>query len=188
MTLTLEPGMPRLAPWLNPKSGMWKRATERMSILGAEALWAAVEPRLEPVRYAGHRSRARALQSISRRLCRSHGYRLDVRGAIPDDPVILVSNHLSYIDALALTGLHPVSPIAKVEVGGWPVVGATLQDLGVNFVDRGDPHSGAVALRRAMRALRAGVSVLNFSEGSTSFGDDLLPLKRGIFGLAKLMG
>ena len=39
-----------------------------------------------------------------------------------------------------------------------------------------------------MRALEAGVSVLGFPEGTTSRGDDVLPFRRGLFGIARLLG
>jgi len=58
----------------------------------------------------------------------------------------------------------------------------------VVFVRRGDAHSGAVALRRAWRALGAGVSVLNFPEGTTSEGRVIGPFHHGAFGLAILAG
>jgi 1-acyl-sn-glycerol-3-phosphate acyltransferase len=38
-----------------------------------------------------------------------------------------------------------------------------------------------------MRLLDAGVSILVFPEGTTSFGHDVLPFSRGAFGVARLM-
>jgi 1-acyl-sn-glycerol-3-phosphate acyltransferase len=58
----------------------------------------------------------------------------------------------------------------------------------VVFVRRGDAWSGARALRHGLRALTAGVSVLGFPEGTTTYGDTVLPFKRGLFGLARLAG
>jgi 1-acyl-sn-glycerol-3-phosphate acyltransferase len=60
--------------------------------------------------------------------------------------------------------------------------------LGVIFVDRRDPMSGARALRRGLAALDAGISVLAFPEGSTTAGEALLPFHLGAFGLAALAG
>mgnify|MGYP000241441225 FL=1 len=47
--------------------------------------------------------------------------------------------------------------------------------------------SGAAALLRARRFLELGANVLAFPEGTTTFGDELLPFKRGLFGLARLL-
>jgi lyso-ornithine lipid O-acyltransferase len=59
--------------------------------------------------------------------------------------------------------------------------------MGVLFVERGDAFSGARTLLRARRALQAGVTVVNFPEGTNTTGDELLPFKRGMFGLARRM-
>jgi 1-acyl-sn-glycerol-3-phosphate acyltransferase len=139
---------------------------------------------LEPA--ARYRLRAERLRQVSADVCRVHGFDMRVRGTLPAGPVVLVANHLSYIDALVLTGLTPCTPIAKGEVRGWPVVGAGADALGVVFVKRGDAYSGARALREGLRLLRAGVSVLGFPEGTTSDGADVLPFRRGLFGIARI--
>jgi 1-acyl-sn-glycerol-3-phosphate acyltransferase len=175
-------------PWVAGRSARVRRSSNRMRILASEAVWALIEPRIEPLRYAGFMQRAVALRTTARRLCRSHGVVTHIRGSFPDQPTVIVANHLSYLDPLVLVGLHPVSPVAKAEVSGWPFIGQTLNDFGVNFVERGNPYSGANVIRRGLRALRAGVSVLNFPEGTTSTGESLLPFHRGIFGLARLAG
>ena len=130
--------------------------------------------------------RAERLQRVATDLCRVHGFDLRVEGVLPSHPAILVANHVSYVDAPALASLAPCTIIAKGEVRRWPVIGAGAAALGALFVARGDAWSGARALRGAMRALEAGVSVLGFPEGTTSRGDDVLPFRRGLFGLAQI--
>lgn len=175
-------------PWLAEQSQRVRRSGGRMRTLASEALWALIEPRIEPLRYAGYAQRAAALRTTARRLCRTHGVVTHLRGSFPEQPCVIVANHLSYLDPLVLVGLHPACPVAKAEVSGWPFIGQTMRDFGVSFVERGNPYSGAKVLRRGLRALRAGVSVLNFPEGTTSTGESLLPFHRGIFGLARLAG
>jgi len=133
-------------------------------------------------------SRAVSMQLLCARMCRTLGLELRVRGTVPASPAILISNHLSYLDPLVIGSLAPVVPIAKREVESWPFVGALGRSLGVLFVRRDDPHSGARALKTAGRLLRDGVSILNFPEGTTSIGDTVLPFRRGIFGLALRTG
>ena len=175
-----------LWPWLSSGRDALRRSRERLMVLGGEVAWAALEPKLEPTRYARAEDRARAMHGICRRLCRTHGITARVQGALPDEPVILACNHLSYLDPVVIMALRPCSAVAKVEVSGWPVVGELLESLGIIFVDRGHPGSGAVALRKARRCLEAGVSLLNFPEGTTTRGDVVLPFHRGIFGLAEM--
>lgn len=174
--------------WVAEQSQRVRRSGGRMRTLASEALWALIGPRIEPLRYAGHAQRAAALRTTARRLCHTHGVVTHLRGSFGETPSVIVANHLSYLDPLVLVGLHPVSPVAKAEVSGWPFIGQTMNDFGVNFVERGNAYSGARVIRRCLRALRAGVSVLNFPEGTTSTGESLLPFHRGIFGLARLAG
>jgi 1-acyl-sn-glycerol-3-phosphate acyltransferase len=131
--------------------------------------------------------RAEALRELCRRLSALHGFDVRQSGELPSSPCVLVCNHLGYIDPVVLCGLLPLSPIAKQELASWPGAGRVLARSNVIFVRRGDPYSGARALRRALRALESGVSVLNFPEGTTTSGR-LLPFHRGAFWLARRAG
>lgn len=131
---------------------------------------------------------ARLLQATSRKLCQIHGIDADISGRVPEGPCVFVANHLGYLDPLILSAIMPVLPIAKRELSEWPVLGEGMQHVGVIFVDRANPMSGAQALRRARRVLKAGMSILVFPEGTTTAGDSVLPFKRGIFGIAHLAG
>ena len=134
------------------------------------------------------RHRAERLRDVAADVCRLHGFDVRVDGVVPRRPALLVANHVSYADAPVLCGLLPCTIIAKSEVRRWPIVGGGAEALGTLFVRRGDSLSGARGLRQAMRALNAGVSVLGFPEGTTSRGSDVLPFRRGLFGLARLTG
>lgn len=127
---------------------------------------------------------AAALGETGARFCKSHGVEVTTVGPLPEGPVVIAPNHLGWIDPLAILSATRAIPVAKSEVEGWPIVGPAIAASGTLFVRRGQAHSGAVVLRRAARALRAGVAVLNFPEGTTSDGSDVLPFKRGVFGLA----
>ncbi|MCA9607041.1 MAG: 1-acyl-sn-glycerol-3-phosphate acyltransferase [Myxococcales bacterium] len=128
---------------------------------------------------------ARRLAWIAENVCALHGVRVVVRGRPPEAPAVLVGNHLGYLDPPALCSVAPAIPIGKRELGSWPGIGERMRDHGVLLVDRDDPYSGARVLRRALRLLRSGVSVLTFPEGTTTRGDEVLPFKRGVFGVAR---
>jgi 1-acyl-sn-glycerol-3-phosphate acyltransferase len=131
---------------------------------------------------------AERLQAVTAHLCAKNGVVMDLRGPRPPAGAIIVANHVSYVDTLVLPSLLPSTCIAKTEVAGWPLIGPITERLGVLFVDRASVSSGAVVLRQAIRALRAGVAVIAFPEGTTSEGTSLLPFKRGIFGVARRLG
>lgn len=133
------------------------------------------------------RLKARRLVHLCSMVCDLHQIQVEVHGALPEAPSILVANHLGYIDPIVLCSLLPLSPIAKSEISDWALVGVPLERLNVSFVRRGDAHSGARVLLRSLRSLRAGVSVLNFPEGTTSRGG-LLPFHLGTFWLSRRTG
>jgi 1-acyl-sn-glycerol-3-phosphate acyltransferase len=130
------------------------------------------------------RERALELSRLCRRACALHGIEIELQGTLPDTPAVYVANHLGYIDPVVLCSILCCSPVAKSEIRGWPWVGGVLERLNVTFVRRGSPHSGARVLRQCLRTLEAGVSVLNFPEGTTSRGS-LLPFHLGAFWLAR---
>jgi 1-acyl-sn-glycerol-3-phosphate acyltransferase len=117
-----------------------------------------------------------------------HDFRPVCDGKFPTGPAVLVANHLSYVDPILIAARTPVAPIAKAEIGRWPLIGACARRLGVTLVDRRDASSRTAALRTSLRALEAGVSILNFPEGTTTEGTTVLPFWRGIFGVARIAG
>jgi 1-acyl-sn-glycerol-3-phosphate acyltransferase len=133
----------------------------------------------------GLHRRVETFSRLTRAVIASHGIEVEVIGNRPPSPSVVMSNHVSYLDPLLLTAHFPAVPIAKSEVEAWPVVGAAAHRFGVIFVHRTRPEQGATVLRRCHRALQAGVSILNFPEGTTSFGETVLPLKRGLFAVAQ---
>lgn len=163
------------------------RAGTRAAKVGAFALESWSRLRLHGP-HGSRLQRAQELSWLAENLCALHGVRAVVRGTPPRVPCVLVANHLSYFDPVVLAAEMPLLAIAKRDVAGWPLVGETVRRLGVSFVDRGDVYSGARVLREAARALEEGVSMLVFPEGTTTRGEQVLPFKRGIFGLAQRLG
>jgi 1-acyl-sn-glycerol-3-phosphate acyltransferase len=132
------------------------------------------------------RARALTLQTACSQALVLHGIDVACRGQFPAGPVVVVANHVSWLDPLVVASLLPVTPIAKHEVRRWPFVGSLCASLGCMFVERGSASSGARVLRSARVALAEGVSVLGFPEGTTrAFGTGLGPFHRGLFGLAR---
>jgi len=131
-------------------------------------------------------SRARRLGWVAEQMCALHGVDVIVRGRVPTEPCVLVANHVSYLDPVAILTHAPAFAVAKREVAEWPLLGEPMRQMGVLFVDRTSALSGARVLREAKRRLHEGASVLAFPEGTTTNGDRVLPFKRGVFGLARL--
>lgn len=51
-------------------------------------------------------------------------------------PLILVSNHFSYLDLLALGSVVPAAFVAKKEIASWPILGLMCKAAGCLFIDR----------------------------------------------------
>ncbi|MFO7562885.1 MAG: lysophospholipid acyltransferase family protein [Enhygromyxa sp.] len=125
---------------------------------------------------------------LAGRACELNGFEVRVRGQPPRAPAILVCNHVGWQDPILIFKVVPALAIAKHEVGRWPLVGEIARGLDFLLVDRQSPHSGARVLLRAKTLLERGASILTFPEGTTSHGDEVLPFRRGMFGLARHAG
>jgi 1-acyl-sn-glycerol-3-phosphate acyltransferase len=94
--------------------------------------------------------------------------------------VLVVSNHVSWLDILALQAATPVVFVAKSEIKSWPVLGWMVSLAGTCFIDR----SRRTALRTVHSTLTAhlqkGQNVCIFPEGTTTDGTQVLPFHAGL--------
>jgi 1-acyl-sn-glycerol-3-phosphate acyltransferase len=110
------------------------------------------------------------------------GVRLRTKAANPqpDSVALFVSNHVSWLDILALQATVPVVFVAKSDIKSWPVLGWMVALAGTCFIDR----SRRTALRSVhatlTQHLQAGQSVCIFPEGTTSDGRQVLPFHAGL--------
>lgn len=100
-------------------------------------------------------------------------------------PLLLVANHQSWADIMALGSVMELSFIAKSEVRDWPGFGLLARLQRTVFVERDDrrrtgEQAGAIADR-----LSAGDAMVLFAEGTTSDGNAVLPFKTALFGAAQ---
>ncbi len=119
--------------------------------------------------------------------------RLDIEGAdaIPrHGPAVLVANHRSYIDPIAIGLLmaqvgRPVRFLGKKEVFDAPIVGDVVAALGGIRVDRGS--GSEEPLRAAADALAAGELVAIMPQGTIPRGPAFFdPVLKGRWGAVKL--
>ena len=101
------------------------------------------------------------------------GARIESRGAAPEAPFFLVTNHLSYVDVLVLASRVDGVFIAKSDVAGWPIVGALCRSVGTLFVDRRARRDLPRALAAIDRTLAAGQGVVLFPEGTSTRGEEV---------------
>lgn len=124
-------------------------------------------------------ARAAWLSRSSRRHLKIFGYSADVAGPIPKNG-LLVSNHLSYLDVLAISATTPAVFVSKAEVRRWPLFGWLAALGGTVFIERERrTHVGEVN-REIESALAEGVLVVVFPEGTSSNGETVLPFRSSL--------
>lgn len=126
------------------------------------------------------RTRTTWLRRTAHRHAKWLGLQVRVHGEIPHAGLI-VANHVSYLDIVALSSVAGCAFVAKKEVASWPLFGTFAKMGATIFVDR--ERRGAVAeVSGLMRShLDAGVPVTLFPEGTSSDGASVLPFRSSLF-------
>ena len=122
-----------------------------------------------------------------RLLCRLFGIHVTVLGKpVQDRGVLMVSNHTSYFDILALSAAARVSFVAKSEVANWPFFGTLARLQETVFVER-ERRSRAGEARDLIRSrLLEGDALVLFPEGTSDDGNRVLSFKSALMGAAEL--
>jgi 1-acyl-sn-glycerol-3-phosphate acyltransferase len=123
-----------------------------------------------------------------RQVCKIVGIRLNVEGGVAaDHGVLLISNHVSWIDITVLSAVAPVSFVAKQEVASWPFVSWLAKLQRSVFVDRTRRNEVGDKANEIMERLANGDHIVLFAEGTSSDGNGVLPFKTALFAAAKAM-
>ncbi|MFI0187617.1 lysophospholipid acyltransferase family protein [Streptomyces sp. NPDC017082] len=141
---------------------------------------------LSPVVRGRRGARGRRSAEWVRRWClvivRAAGVRVRVTGAAPPaGGLLLVANHVSWLDVPLLAAVRPARMVAKAEVRRWPVAGALAARGGTLFIERDRLRALPGAVARIAAALRAGAAVTAFPEGSTWCGRAQGRFRRAVF-------
>ncbi|MFF9275687.1 lysophospholipid acyltransferase family protein [Streptomyces griseosporeus] len=130
----------------------------------------------------GARIPARAVRAWCRWLVRAAGVRVRITGtAAPRGGLLLVANHISWLDVPLLAAVRPARMLAKREIRHWPVAGALAARGGALFIDRDRLRTLPATVDRIAAVLRAGGTVAVFPEGSTWCGRAQGRFRRAVF-------
>lgn len=138
---------------------------------------ALVLPRLDDA------GRKRLIRNWSAHVLHILNVRLEVDGMLPtvdSRPVMLVSNHVSWLDIWAISSVRAVRFVAKSEVRSWPVIGWLSEKAGVIFIERARRHDTARVSGAGAAALLGGDSLCVFPEGTTSDGTHMYPFRSSL--------
>nr|WP_314574856.1 lysophospholipid acyltransferase family protein [uncultured Pseudomonas sp.] len=106
------------------------------------------------------------------RLTAALPFRVTVSGKLPAQPMLWVSNHVSWTDIPLLGMLAPLSFLSKAEVRTWPVAGWLALKAGTLFIRRGSGDSKLIQ-KQIGQHLLGKHSLVIFPEGTTTDGRSL---------------
>lgn len=116
------------------------------------------------------------VQAWALQMLRILGIRLQVRGTPPaHGPVLLVANHISWLDILVLHAARHCRFVSKSEIRRWPLVGTLATGAGTLYIERDKRRDALRVVHHMAESLRAGDVVAVFPEGTTTDGLGVLP-------------
>ncbi|MEU1402789.1 lysophospholipid acyltransferase family protein [Streptomyces sp. NPDC005728] len=141
------------------------RAVLRITVVVALVLAGIV---LAPL---GGRIPAEWVRRWSRTIVRAIGVQVRFTGtAAPAGGLLLVANHVSWLDIPLLAAVRPARMLAKTEIRQWPVAGALVARGGALFIERDRLRALPDTVARIAHAMTEGAAVVAFPEGSTWCG------------------
>ncbi|WP_086277107.1 lysophospholipid acyltransferase family protein [Campylobacter devanensis] len=109
------------------------------------------------------------------------GYKIDVIGSPDPRANMIIANHQSMLDIMALEEIHPANIcwIAKKEIEDLPFFGNIIRVPKMISIDRKDPRSLPKIIKLAKERISEGRVIAIFPEGTRSNGDKILKFKSG---------
>ena len=120
--------------------------------------------------------RQQAVLAWSRQMLQIMGVELHVMGSVPTaGPMLVVSNHISWLDILVINAVCPAHFVSKSGVRHWPLVGELVSSAGTLFIERESRRDAMRVVHRMAERLTEGDILAVFPEGTTGPGQVLLP-------------
>ena len=95
--------------------------------------------------------------------------------------MLVVSNHVSWVDVFAIGAVLPGSFVARADLIEWPAIGLAARMANVIPIDRGSLRQLPAVVETVVERLRAGQTVVAFPEGTTYCGPDHGRFRPAIF-------
>ena len=115
--------------------------------------------------------------------------KLVVNGKPPKQgPLLLVANHISWLDIYLILATCPARMIAKAQVQHWPLIGTLATATGTLFIQRESARDALRVVHRMVARLACDEVLAIFPEGTTSPGLHVLPFHANLFQAALAAG
>ena len=151
-------------------SASWKAL--RMLIHVLQGMWTVAWrfPRL------GALQKQAAVQDWAQQLLRKAGIALEVHGMpAVQGPVLLVSNHISWLDIPVMHAARFCRFVSKDDVRSWPLIGPLATAAGTLYIARNSRRDARRMVQAMAQSLQQGDVLAVFPEGTTGDGLSLLP-------------
>ncbi len=120
--------------------------------------------------------REQQVQRWAARMLQLAGIRLDVAGQPrAAGPVLLVANHISWLDIVVMHAAHYCRFVSKADVQHWPLIGTLATGAGTLYIERASRRDAMRVVHHMTARLQAGDVVAIFPEGTTGDGITMLP-------------
>lgn len=116
--------------------------------------------------------------------CDIVGLKVIVEGEPAEGPVLMVANHVSWLDILLLASVANPRFLSKAEIRQWPLIGWAGQQIDTLFIKRGQRSASAAASAGIAEGLKQNNRILIFPEGTTTEGKVVGRLHARLLGAA----
>jgi len=171
-----------VSPLLRQLRGVWRLA-HCVTHIGAGMLRCAV---IYP--FATPTQRMQQTGRWCAKMARVLGLQIHGSGESHGGPVLLVANHISWLDILAINAVHPARFVSKADVRAWPVLGWLVAGGGTLFIERERKRDALRVVHQIADALKQGDTIAMFPEGTTGDGRSLLPFHANLLQAAVSTG
>ncbi len=128
--------------------------------------------------------RKRCIQQWSRKLLTILGVRVTQQGNLPENitktGVVVVANHISWLDIFVINSILPVVFVAKSELNNWPLFGYIMRAVGTLFINRENKRDALRINEIVHEALQRQEHVAFFPEAKTGTGETLQAFKTAL--------
>jgi 1-acyl-sn-glycerol-3-phosphate acyltransferase len=96
-------------------------------------------------------------------------------------PLLVVANHISWLDILVMLAVQPVSFVSKSEIKSWPLIGWLATNAGTLYIERASRRDAMRVVHHIADALKPATPehlahmIAVFPEGTTTDGSVVLP-------------
>ena len=134
-------------------------------------------------------TRQARIQWWSVKMLRVMGIALQVEGVPATGGTLLVVNHISWLDIMAVHAVCPQARfVSKADVKAWPLLSRLVDAAGTLYLERERKRDALRVVHTMARALKDGDMVAVFPEGTTSDGLALLPFHANLLQAAIATG